>query len=53
MTDLRDAGRRMGVAEYQLVEALPKGVEARLPSVERIPEGNAVACERELRWMEE
>ena len=49
---LRDEGRPMGVAEYQLVEALPKDLESSLPSVERIPEVT-VACERELRGMEE
>lgn len=42
---LRDTGRPMGVAEYQLVESLPKDLEADLPSVERI--------ERELKGMEE
>lgn len=43
----------MGVAEYQLIESLPKDLEASVPSVDRIPEGNAVACERELKGMEE
>ena len=33
---LRDTNKPMGVAEYQLVEALPKGWEASLPSVEQI-----------------
>lgn len=42
---LRDTSRPMGVAEYQLVESLPKDLEANLPSVERI--------ERELKGMEE
>ena len=42
---LRDTGRPMGVAEYQLGESLPKDLEASLPSVERI--------ERELKGMEE
>lgn len=41
---LRDIHKPMGVAEYQLVEALPKDLEASLPSVERI--------ERELGEME-
>lgn len=45
MTNLRDTGKPMGVAEYQLVESLPKDLEADLPSVERI--------ERELKGMEE
>jgi predicted nuclease of restriction endonuclease-like (RecB) superfamily len=42
---LRDANKPMGVAEYQLVEALPKDLEASLPSVEQI--------ERELGEVEE
>lgn len=33
---LRDTNKPMGVAEYQLVEALPKDLEASLPSVEQI-----------------
>lgn len=33
---LRDTTRPIGVAEYQLVEALPKDLEASLPSIERI-----------------
>jgi predicted nuclease of restriction endonuclease-like (RecB) superfamily len=42
---LRDTNRPMGVAEYQLVEALPKDLETSLPSVEQI--------ERELAEVEE
>jgi len=41
---LRNTTSPMGVAEYQLVEALPKNLEASLPSVEQI--------ERELRDIE-
>ena len=41
---LRDTNKPMGVAEYQLVEALPKALEANLPSVEQI--------ERELEEIE-
>jgi predicted nuclease of restriction endonuclease-like (RecB) superfamily len=41
---LRDSNRPIGVAEYQLVEALPKDLEASLPSVEQI--------ERELGELE-
>lgn len=33
---LRDSNRPIGVAEYQLVEALPKDLELSLPSVEQI-----------------
>jgi hypothetical protein len=33
---LRGTSSPMGVAEYQLVEALPKDLEASLPSIERI-----------------
>jgi predicted nuclease of restriction endonuclease-like (RecB) superfamily len=33
---LRDVSKPIGVAEYQLVEALPKDLEASLPSVEQI-----------------
>jgi len=33
---LRDTNKPMGVAEYQLVEALPKDLETSLPSVEQI-----------------
>jgi hypothetical protein len=33
---LRDMNKPMGVAEYQLVESLPKDLEASLPSVEQI-----------------
>jgi len=33
---LRDTKRAIGVAEYQLVEALPKDLEASLPSIEQI-----------------
>src|SRR4051812_31072874 len=33
---LRDTNKPIGVAEYQLVEALPKDLEASLPSVEQI-----------------
>lgn len=42
---LRDMKKPIGVAEYQLVEALPKDLEASLPSVEQI--------ERELGEIEE
>lgn len=42
---LRDSNKPIGVAEYQLVEALPKDLEASLPSVEMI--------ERELGEVEE
>jgi predicted nuclease of restriction endonuclease-like (RecB) superfamily len=42
---LRDTNKPMGVAEYQLVEALPKDLEASLPSVEQI--------ERELGEIQE
>ncbi len=42
---LRDTGKPMGVAEYQIVESLPKDLQANLPSVERI--------EQELKGMEE
>ena len=38
---LRNVTKPMGVAEYQLVDALPPRLEAELPSVEQI--------ERELR----
>jgi hypothetical protein len=33
---LRDTNKPIGVAEYQLVEALPKELETSLPSVEQI-----------------
>jgi hypothetical protein len=33
---LRDTNKPMGVAEYQLTEALPKDLEANLPSIEQI-----------------
>lgn len=33
---LRDSNKPIGVAEYQLVEALPKDLEASLPSIEMI-----------------
>jgi hypothetical protein len=33
---LRDANKPMGVAEYQLAAALPKDLEANLPSIEQI-----------------
>ena len=33
---LRDTNKPMGVAEYLLVESLPKNLEASLPSIERI-----------------
>lgn len=33
---LRDSNRPIGVAEYQLVDALPKDLEASLPSIEQI-----------------
>jgi len=33
---LRDSNKPMGVAEYQLVEALPHDLEASLPSIEQI-----------------
>lgn len=33
---LRNTTTPMGIAEYQLVHALPKGLEASLPSIERI-----------------
>jgi predicted nuclease of restriction endonuclease-like (RecB) superfamily len=33
---LRDTNKPMGVAEYQLAEALPKDLEANLPSIEQI-----------------
>jgi YhcG PDDEXK nuclease domain len=33
---LRDSNKPIGVAEYQLVEALPKDLELSLPSVEQI-----------------
>jgi predicted nuclease of restriction endonuclease-like (RecB) superfamily len=33
---LRDSNKPIGVAEYQLVEALPKDLEASLPSIEQI-----------------
>jgi len=33
---LRDTNKPMGVAEYQLVESLPKELEASLPSIEQI-----------------
>jgi predicted nuclease of restriction endonuclease-like (RecB) superfamily len=42
---LRDTNKPMGVAEYLLVESLPKDLEANLPSIEQI--------ERELGEMEE
>jgi predicted nuclease of restriction endonuclease-like (RecB) superfamily len=42
---LRDTNKPMGVAEYLLVESLPKELEANLPSIEQI--------ERELGEMEE
>ncbi|MFZ5892560.1 MAG: PDDEXK nuclease domain-containing protein [Myxococcota bacterium] len=42
---LRDTNKPMGVAEYQLAEALPKDLEANLPSIEQI--------ERELGEVDE
>ncbi|MEX3614422.1 MAG: PDDEXK nuclease domain-containing protein [Burkholderia gladioli] len=33
---LKDIAKPMGVAEYQLIEALPKELETNLPSIERI-----------------
>lgn len=33
---LRDTGKPMGIAEYQLGKALPKRLEASLPSVQQI-----------------
>src|SRR5690606_32468630 len=33
---LRDSTSPIGVAEYQLVESLPKDLESNLPSIERI-----------------
>ena len=33
---LRDTVKPMGIAEYQLVQALPKRLEASLPSIEQI-----------------
>jgi len=42
---LRDTNKPMGIAEYQLAEALPKDLEANLPSIEQI--------ERELGEPEE
>ncbi len=42
---LRDTSRPMGVAEYQIVESLPKNLEGNLPSVERI--------EQELKELKE
>jgi predicted nuclease of restriction endonuclease-like (RecB) superfamily len=42
---LRDTNKPIGVAEYQLVEALPKELEASLPSIEQI--------ERELGEVDE
>lgn len=33
---LRDMNKPMGIAEYQLAEALPKDLEANLPSIEQI-----------------
>jgi predicted nuclease of restriction endonuclease-like (RecB) superfamily len=42
---LRDTNKPIGVAEYQLVEALPKELEASLPSIEQI--------ERELGELDE
>lgn len=42
---LRDTNKPMGVAEYQLVESLPKELETNLPSIEQI--------ERELGEVEE
>jgi hypothetical protein len=33
---LRDTNKPMGIAEYQLAEALPKDLEANLPSIEQI-----------------
>lgn len=40
---LRDMAKPMGVAEYQLVAALPKELEASLPSIERIEREMAIA----------
>jgi hypothetical protein len=42
---LRDMNKPIGVAEYQLVEALPKELETNLPSIEQI--------ERELGELKE
>jgi YhcG PDDEXK nuclease domain len=42
---LRDTNRPIGVAEYQLVEALPKDLETSLPSIEQL--------ERELGEIDE
>lgn len=44
---LRNMTQPMGVAEYQLVEALPKDLEASLPSVEQI-ERELGALEKEI-----
>jgi hypothetical protein len=33
---LRDSNKPIGVAEYQLVEALPKELQTSLPSIEQI-----------------
>lgn len=33
---LRDSNKPMGIAEYQLAEALPGDLEANLPSTEQI-----------------
>jgi hypothetical protein len=33
---LRDTNKPIGVAEYQLIESLPKDLEASLPSIEQI-----------------
>jgi len=42
---LRDTNKPIGVAEYQLIESLPKDLEASLPSIEQI--------ERELGELKE
>ena len=36
---LRDNSKPIGVAEYQLAEALPKDLKGQLPSIEEIEEG--------------
>jgi hypothetical protein len=44
---LRDNSKPIGVAEYQLVQALPANLEEQLPSIERIEQ------ELEGNWQEE
>jgi len=50
---LRDSNKPIGVAEYQLVAALPADLQTSLPSIEQIERelggGSSVERERELK----